>query len=85
LNNQAGLGERQIGRGVIRIAGALLPDPNLAPGGPRDMRFGVASYSLTFSAWQILLNLVDYLRPPPEADLSVGLSADPDPAQVGSP
>jgi hypothetical protein len=27
------------------------------------MRFGVASYALTFSSWQIFLNLVDYQRP----------------------
>lgn len=35
------------------------------------MRFGVASYALTFSAWQMFLNLVDYQRPPPAPDLVV--------------
>lgn len=59
----AALGERHAGSGVIRISGALLPDPNYEPGGPRDMRFGVGSYALTFSAWQIFLNLIDYQRP----------------------
>jgi hypothetical protein len=67
LGAGTGLGERQFGDGVIRIAGAMLPDPNFAPGGPRDMRFGVASYALTFSAWQMFLNLVEYQRPAPPA------------------
>jgi hypothetical protein len=37
------------------------------------MRFGVASYALTFSAWQMFLNLVEYQRtePPQVADLVV--------------
>lgn len=40
----------------------VFPDPNYAPGGVADMRFGISSYALTFSSWQILLNLVDYHR-----------------------
>ncbi len=60
--NSAALGERPLGKGVVRIGGILLPDPNYAPGGAADMRFGLASYALTFSAWQIFLNLVDYRR-----------------------
>jgi len=71
LGAGVGYGERHFGQGRIRIAGAMLPDPNFAPGGPRDMRFGVASYALTFSAWQMFLNLVDYQRPPPAPDLVV--------------
>ncbi|MGH2675717.1 MAG: CARDB domain-containing protein, partial [Actinomycetota bacterium] len=71
LGAGVGYGERHLGRGRIRIAGAMLPDPNFAPGGPRDMRFGVTSYALTFSAWQMFLNLVDYQRPPPLPDLVV--------------
>ena len=63
LLGQTALGERHLGQGRVRIAGAMFPDPNYAPGGPRDMRYGVASYSLTFSAWQIFLNLIDYQRP----------------------
>jgi hypothetical protein len=63
LGSGVGYGERHLGQGRIRIAGAMLPDPNYAPGGPRDMRFGVTSYALTFSAWQMFLNLVDYQRP----------------------
>ena len=59
---ESGLGERHLGGGVIRIAGEMLPDPQYLPGGVRDMRFGVASYALTFSTWQVFLNLVDYQR-----------------------
>jgi hypothetical protein len=60
--SSAALGERPVGKGVVRIAGVLFPDPNFAPGGAGDMRFGLASYALTFSAWQIFLNLVNYRR-----------------------
>jgi subtilase family serine protease len=35
------------------------------------MRYGLQSYALSFSAWQIFLNLVDYQRPA-QPDLSVG-------------
>ena len=56
------MGERHLGSGVIRIVGLLLPDPNFNPGGPRDMRFGVASYAPTFSGFQIFLNAVNYQR-----------------------
>ena len=68
---ESGLGERQLGKGVVRIIGAMFPDPSFTPGGPRDMRFGLQSYALSFSAWQVFLNLVDYQRPL-QPDLSVG-------------
>ncbi|HLB44308.1 MAG TPA: CARDB domain-containing protein, partial [Candidatus Limnocylindrales bacterium] len=71
LGGQAGIGERQLGRGVVRIVGAMFPDPNFAPNAARDMRFGLQDYALSFSAWQIFLNLVDYQRPA-QADLAVG-------------
>ncbi|HEX2090142.1 MAG TPA: CARDB domain-containing protein [Actinomycetota bacterium] len=81
LGSGVGLGERHFGEGRIRIAGSMLPDPNYAPGGPRDMRFGLASYALTFSAWQMFLNLVNYERPP--IDVGVSLSDSPDPVTAG--
>ena len=62
LLGQAALGERHVGNGLVRIAGAMFPEPSYQPGGAHDMRFGLASYALTFSAWQIFLNLVDYQR-----------------------
>jgi CARDB/Zinc carboxypeptidase len=63
LGGQAGIGERHLGDGVIRIVGAMFPDPSFLPDETRDMRFGLQSYALSFSAWQIFLNLVDYERP----------------------
>jgi hypothetical protein len=64
ISNQAGVGERHVGSGVVRIIGLLLPDPNFTePTGAHDMRFGVASYAPTFSGFQLFLNLVNYQRP----------------------
>ncbi len=73
LGAQTGIGERHVGDGVIRIVGAMFPDPSFRPNQSRDMRFGLQSYALSFSAWQIFLNLVDYQRPepPPLPDLVV--------------
>ena len=62
VGSGTGLGQMPVGQGRVVVAGSLFPDPNYAPGGPRDMRFGVASYALTFSAWQIFLNTIDYVR-----------------------
>lgn len=62
IQQETGLGQRKLGQGVVRIAGVMFPDPNYAPEGPADMRFGLASYALTFSAWQIFLNLIEYRR-----------------------
>jgi hypothetical protein len=63
LGAQTGIGERHVGDGVVRIVGAMFPDPSYQPDETRDMRFGLQSYALSFSAWQIFLNLVDYARP----------------------
>ena len=67
LGAQTGIGERHVGKGVVRIVGAMFPDPSYRPNEIRDMRFGLQSYALSFSAWQIFLNLVDYERPAPPA------------------
>jgi hypothetical protein len=67
LGAEAGIGERHVGDGVVRIVGAMFPDPSFRPNDVRDMRFGLQSYALSFSAWQIFLNLVDYQRPAPPA------------------
>jgi uncharacterized repeat protein (TIGR01451 family) len=85
FDSDTGLGERRLGAGTVRIAGAMFPDPLFLPGGPRDMRFGLSSYSLTFSGWQVFLNLVDYERPEPQADLSVTAAVAPESAQVTTP
>jgi hypothetical protein len=76
LGAQSGIGERQQGHGVVRIVGAMFPDPNYAPkAGVRDMRFGLQDYALSFSAWQVFLNLVDYERPAPPANADLTVSA----------
>jgi subtilase family serine protease len=50
----------------------MFPDPSYVPDETRDMRFGLQSYALSFSAWQMFLNLVDYERPElAPADLAV--------------
>jgi hypothetical protein len=53
------LGEMPFGRGAIRIAGALLPDPTEQNYHP----FGVASYSLTYTGYQLFENLVVWSNP----------------------
>jgi hypothetical protein len=57
------LGERHFGHGVIRIAGIMLPDPVFAPDGWNDHRFGLGSYALTYTGYQVFENLVNYRRP----------------------
>jgi hypothetical protein len=52
------LGELPVGRGMIRIAGAVLPDPSEDDYHP----FGLASYPLTYTGYQVFENLVDYRR-----------------------
>jgi hypothetical protein len=57
MDGSVGLGERTLGRGRVRIAGSLFPDPSYTPGGVVDMRFGLADYALAFTGWQVFLNL----------------------------
>jgi hypothetical protein len=52
------LGELPFGSGRIRIAGAVLPDPTEENYHP----FGLASYALTYTGYQVFENLVDYRR-----------------------
>ncbi len=51
----ASLGEIPLGKGVIRFAGALLPTPTTS----YDHPFGLKSYALTYTGWQLFENLVD--------------------------
>lgn len=53
------LGELVLGEGVIRIAGALLPDPSEANYHP----YGLASYALTYTGYQLFENLIAWQRP----------------------
>lgn len=52
------LGELAFGLGQIRVAGGMLPEPteqNLHP-------YGLRSYALTYTGYQVFENLVDYQR-----------------------
>jgi hypothetical protein len=53
------LGELRFGSGTIRIAGALLPDPTESNYHP----FGLSSYALTYTGYQLVQNLMAYRRP----------------------
>ncbi|MGH2955114.1 MAG: M14 family zinc carboxypeptidase [Solirubrobacterales bacterium] len=53
------LGEVGFGTGVVRIAGGLLPDPTERNHHP----FGLASYALTYTGYQLVENLLAYERP----------------------
>lgn len=55
LHGGVTLGEVKLGEGVVRIAGALLPKPSVA----FDHPFGVKSYALTYTGWQLMRNLFD--------------------------
>jgi hypothetical protein len=59
----ANLGEIALGDGTIRIAGALLPDPMRQEDNVSDNRFGLTSYAITYTAYEVLENLLDYRRP----------------------
>ncbi|HVM18643.1 MAG TPA: M14 family zinc carboxypeptidase [Egibacteraceae bacterium] len=58
----ASVGEIGLGDGVVRIVGALLPDPNPVDDDRGDVRFGLGSHALTYTAYQVFENLVDYAR-----------------------
>ncbi|MEX2458420.1 MAG: M14 family zinc carboxypeptidase [Actinomycetota bacterium] len=53
------LGELRLGRGRVRIVGALLPHPTEKNYHP----FGLASYALTYTGYQIFENAIAYRRP----------------------
>ena len=55
------LGELGHGAGTIRIAGALLPDPTESNYHP----FGLSSYALTYTGYQLFENLIAWTRPAP--------------------
>jgi hypothetical protein len=53
------LGQLRLGSGRIRIAGALLPDPTEANYHP----FGLSSYAVTYTGYQLVENLLAYRKP----------------------
>jgi hypothetical protein len=66
--DQVTLGELSLGQGVVRVIGALLPMPTEQYYHP----FGLASYAVTYSGYQVLQNALQWERPLP--DLSVAES-----------
>jgi len=70
-DGRTALGEVALGAGKVRILGSLLPDASGAAFHP----FGVADYGVTYSGYQLFLNLVGAT-----ANLRDGLPASPSPA-----
>jgi hypothetical protein len=66
IADEVALGEITRGKGRIRLAGALLPDPEVR----FDHPFGLANYALSYSGWQVFENLVQWHRPLPDLTLS---------------
>jgi len=57
--DQVTLGELAVGRGVVRIIGAVLPMPTEQYYHP----FGLANYAVTYSGYQVLNNALQWQRP----------------------
>jgi hypothetical protein len=53
-SGRTSLGEAHLGRGLVRILGALLPDPTGAYAHP----FGVADYAVTYTGYTLFTNLI---------------------------
>ena len=70
------LGDLKLGKGQVRIAGALLPEPTETNYHP----FGLASYSLTYTGYQLFENLTSYTN---AARVKVGGTKVVRPAPVG--
>ncbi|MGH2450353.1 MAG: CARDB domain-containing protein [Candidatus Limnocylindria bacterium] len=60
------LGEIALGSGRIRFVGAALPEPEVR----YDHPYGLASYALSYTGWQLLENLVQWRRPLPDLSVS---------------
>ncbi len=59
VSDEVALGELPLGLGRIRFVGGLLPDPEER----YDHPFGLASYALTYTGWQLFENVVQWQRP----------------------
>jgi uncharacterized repeat protein (TIGR01451 family) len=75
--DQVTLGELEIGDGVVRLLGALVPMPTERYYHP----FGLANYALTYSGYQVLNNVLQWQRP--ATDLAVTKTDSPDPLFAG--
>jgi hypothetical protein len=63
--DQVTLGELALGRGVVRVIGALVPMPTEQFYHP----FGLANYAVTYSGYQVLQNALGWERPLPDLAL----------------
>ena len=63
--DQVTLGELALGRGVVRVVGALVPMPTEQYYHP----FGLANYAVTYSGYQVLQNALQWQRPLPDLAL----------------
>lgn len=61
--NIVNLGQARLGDGSVRIAGIMFPDPVYEPDEANDHRFGLASYALTYTSYEVFRNAVAYRRP----------------------
>lgn len=59
VRDEVTYGELPYGEGQIRVIGSLLPMPT----DEYDNPFGLGSYALTYTGYQVFDNLVDYVRP----------------------
>jgi hypothetical protein len=64
--DQVTLGEIELGTGVVRLVGALLPMPTDQGYHP----FGLANYAVTYSGYQVLSNALQWQRPLPDLTVS---------------
>jgi Zinc carboxypeptidase len=75
------LGELALGAGRIRIVGVMFPDPIFQPDGGmggNDHRFGLSSYALTYTAYEVFENLMDWQNPArvdPHSGVDLGCGA----------
>jgi hypothetical protein len=60
--DQVSLGELPLGKGRVRVVGALLPMPSDQYYHP----FGLANYAVTYSGYQVLQNALQWTRPLPD-------------------
>lgn len=58
-SGRAAYGELPLGKGKIRILGALLPDPTEE----FDHRYGLQNYAVTYTGYTLLENMLRYERP----------------------
>ena len=58
-DGQTAYGERPLGKGKVRLLGALLPQPTEDHFHP----FGLQNYAVTYTGYTVLQNMLDYKRP----------------------